>query len=268
MRFALAATLGLVAFASLSAQQRRPAPAAPGRAAAPRVEARREASVPFRVGETLTYDVAWSTYLIAGTASTTVVEKKPSFDSNAYYIVAEGRPLPFIARLYALYYKMDTLFDSFTALSQRSSLYTEEGPDHKIVTTRFDRPARRALFELRGDTVQKDELAVPADTQDGLATLYALRTHTFRSGERMNIPVLDNGTLYRVAVDATGPEHLKMRVGDFDAWNLKVTILDPQQQQVGKNIAVWMSTDARRLPLRIQADLPVGYFVLALKDAR
>ena len=33
-------------------------------------------------------------------------------------------------------------------------------------------------------------------------------------------------------------------------------------------MAVWISDDARRLPVRIQAQLPVGSFVLTLKDAR
>jgi hypothetical protein len=182
MRILTAVALGLAALASPAAQQPARGPAGADRAPSARADTRREVPVPFRVGETLTYDVAGSTYLIAGTASTTVVEKTRSDNSNAYYIVAEGRPLPLIARLYALYYKMDTLVDSFTALSQRSSLYIEEGPDHQTATTRFDRPARRALVELRGDTVLRDTLAVPPDAQDGLATLYALRTRTFRAG--------------------------------------------------------------------------------------
>jgi len=224
--------------------------------------------VPFRAGERLTYDVAWQTYLIAGSATTTVMEKKPSFGSTAYYIVAEGRPLPLIQRIYALYYKMDTLLDSFSSLSQQSVLYAEEGADKRTATTRFDRGARKALFERQSETTMRDEIVVPPDATDGLATLYALRARTFNAGDKLTIPVLDNGTLYSVNVEASGPEHLRMRVGEFDAWNLHVTIVDPKKQQVGKNISVMMSRDERRLPLRIQADLPVGYFVLALKEIR
>src|SRR4051812_1257940 len=85
-----------------------PRPSAPSRAPAPP----RDAPVPFQVGETLTYDVAWSNYLVAGSAVSRVVEKRPASNSSgAYYIVAEGRPLPLIARIYALYYKMDSLID-------------------------------------------------------------------------------------------------------------------------------------------------------------
>src|SRR5581483_3076452 len=96
--------MALLLAATLSAQQRgrsgatappappRPAPQAP--AAPPQQAPRRnEIAVPFHVGETLTYDVAWSQYLVAGTAVSRVVEKRPSYNSTAYYIVAEGRPL-------------------------------------------------------------------------------------------------------------------------------------------------------------------------------
>ena len=91
--------------------------------------------MPFSVGETLTYDVGWSTYLVAGSAISRVVEKRPGKGSAAYYIVAEGRPLPIIARLYPLYYKMDSLIDSLSTLSQRTSLYTEEGSRQRSAST-------------------------------------------------------------------------------------------------------------------------------------
>ena len=33
-------------------------------------------------------------------------------------------------------------------------------------------------------------------------------------------------------------------------------------------MAMWVSTNARRLPLKLQADLPVGTFNLMLREAR
>ena len=90
-----------------------------------------ERPVPFKIGETLTYDVAWSSLVTAGTAAATIKEKKASFNSTAYYIVAEGRPTPIVAKLYSLYYKLDTLLDSYTLLPQRGSVYSEEGSRHR-----------------------------------------------------------------------------------------------------------------------------------------
>jgi hypothetical protein len=260
----------LVCSAAARAQQpgqsggARPLPQPPRPAAKPSPP--RDAQVPFAVGETLTYDVAWSQYLVAGTATSRVVEKRPSGNSTAYYIVAEGRPLPLIARIYALYYKMDSLLDTVTTLSERSSFYQEEGSRKRLAVTSFNRPSKRASFEVQTDTNVKNEFPIPQNVQDGLATLYALRARAFTAGDHLSIPVADDGSLYTVGIDATGPVHMKLRVGEMDAWNLRVTVLDANNQRVGNNIGAWISTDNRRLPLRLQGDLPVGNFVLALRS--
>lgn len=241
-----------------------PAPSAKRAVPAP-AKPRNELAVPFHVGETLTFDVAWSGYLIAGSAVSRVVEKRPSYNSSAYYLVADGRPLPIIARLYPLYYKMDALFDSFTSLSQRTSLYQEEGAQKRYLSTLFNRPARRAVIERQEEPGAKNEIDVPTDAQDGLTLLYALRTRAFKAGDRLTYPVVDEGTVYSVTFDVGAPEIVKVPFGPIDAWNLRVSIAGPDKQPVGKNIAVWLSNDARHLPVKLQADLPVGAFVLALR---
>ena len=224
--------------------------------------------MPFRVGETLTYDVAWSTFLVAGSAVSRVVEKRPSYNSSAYYIVAEGRPLPIIARFYSVYYKMDSLLDSFTALSQHTSTYQEEGARKRTATTTFNRNTRCAQFEAQGEPPATADFAVPQNVQDGLATLYTLRTRTFKAGERLSVPIADDGMLYTATFEASGPEPIKVPLGELEAWHLRITVLDATNQPVGSNIAAWISTDARRLPLKLQADLPVGTFALALRSVQ
>jgi hypothetical protein len=104
--------------------------------------------------------------------------------------------------------------------------------------------------------------------QDGLATLYAVRGHAFRAGERFSIPVADDGSLYNVAFETRGPERVRVPMGDVEAWNLRLTILDDKGQPAATNSGVWISTDPRRLPVKLQSDLPVGSFVLALRDAQ
>ena len=267
MRSVVAGILGLVVLAAITdvaAQRAVPRPTAPGRTAVPRVES----TVPFRVGETLTYEVSWSSFLVAGTAVTTVKEKKPSVDTTAYSIVAEGRPTPLVSRLYPLYYKMDTLMDAYGLLSQRGSLYAEEGSARRTSTTRFDRARRRAYFEEKSDTTIAADFAVPPETQDGLAVLYALRGRAFKTGERLTIPVADSGVLYTARIDVAAPETVRVPLGQSSAWRLNVALTDPDNQPVWENVAVWISNDQRRLPVKMQAALPIGAFVLALRSAR
>jgi hypothetical protein len=230
--------------------------------------ARTEREVPFNVGETLTYDVSWSSYLIAGTATATVKEKRASANSTAYYIVAEGRPTPLVSKLYSLYYKLDTLVDSYTLLSHRGSVYSEEGRRHRYKTTEFDRAAKKVFFEYKSDTVVKADFATSAVTQDALSAFYVLRTMPLKPGDHMTMPVSDDGLNYLAAFDVLASERVKTPAGEVPATRVRVSVVDDRQRPVGRNVAIWISDDRRHLPVKLQAELPVGSFVLLLRDAR
>lgn len=224
--------------------------------------------MPFAVGETLTYDVSWSTFLTAGTVVTAVMEKKPSFNSTAYYIVAEGRPTPLLARLYTLYYKLDTLLDSYTLLPQRATSYSEEGTRHHLRTTRFDRVARRVFFEYTSDTTVKADFPTSPLTQDALSAIYWLRAAPFKAGDRITLPVSDDGVNFEAQFQIGASERVRTGMGESLAWHVNVSIVDDTRQPVGGNVAVWLSDDPRRVPVKVEADLPVGRFDLTLREAR
>src|SRR5580765_8098090 len=223
------AVLELVALAFPLNAQRSPRQAAP-KALKPRVPPtavpRTERSVPFAIGETLRYDVLWSSYVTAGTATTTVKEKKPSFDSTAYYIVAEGRPSTLVSKLYSLYYKMDTLVDVYTLLPQRGSVYSEEGNRHRFKISRFDHTAHKVFFEYESSGKVTDTFTVQPYVQDALSAIYVLRAVPLESGARITMPVTDNGTNYKVQVDVGPAERIKTPMGEAAAWKLKLAITD------------------------------------------
>jgi uncharacterized protein DUF3108 len=256
MRVGTAAALGLLVLALTSS---------PSSLEAQRAGASREAPVPFKVGETLSYDVSWSAVLVAGTATARVVESKTA---DTYSFVVEGRPVPMLARLYNLYYRMDSLLDSASLLSQRGTLYSEEGSDKTTGTTRFDRAARRASYERVTESTTKTDFSILPGTQDGLAAFYTIRARAFKPGEHFAVPVSDSGGMYSVQLEVAQPETVRVPLGEFNAWNLKIGITDAQGQPVWKSIALWVSNDARRLPVKMQAELPVGSFVLVLREAR
>ena len=263
LALAVSASAGI--YAQRASRPPQPAPKTPAAKApaAPRVERQ----VPFKVGETLTYDVSWSTYLTAGSASVAVKEKKPSYNSTAYYIVAEGRPTALLSKIYTLYYKLDTLLDSYTLLPQRGSVYSEEGQRHRFKTTQFDRGAKKVLFEYKADTTVKADFPTSPVTQDALSAIYVLRAIPIKAGDRMTMPVTDNGINYKVQFDVSGQERVRTPLGDQNAWKLKLSVFDDKNAPVGRNVAIWIGDDPRRLPLKLQADLPVGSFNLTLRSA-
>ena len=247
----------------LKAPVKKPAPSAE----AARPAAKAERSVPFKAGETLTYDVSWSTYLTAGTATVAVREKKASYGSTAYYIVADGRPTTLLQKLYNLYYKADTLLDAYTLLPQRASVYSEEGGRHRLKTTTFNQGARKATFEMKTSTVITEDVALPPYTQDALSAVYVLRAIPLKAGGKMTMPVADSGKIYRVQVTVGMTEAVRTGMGVMQAWRITPTVLDASGKAGSQKLTLWVSDDGRRLPVKMQAGLTVGSFVLTLRSA-
>jgi hypothetical protein len=223
-------------------------------------------SVPFGVGETLTYDVRYASYLVAGSAVARVQEKRSSPGTSPYYIVAEGKPIPMLATLYRMYYRMDTLLDSVTLLPHRTSVHTEEGSRKRSTQTLFDRTTGKGVIDVQADTTSRVEFDVPPQVQDGLSALYVLRAMTFKTGDRITLPVADDGLIYSTRVEVVGSERVTVPFGAMDASVLRLSITDPDGRPAATNTAIWISTDARRLPVKIQTELPIGTFVLMLRQ--
>jgi len=229
---------------------------------------RAERPVPFSPGEVLEFDISWSDYLTAANATVTVKDKRPSFGSTAYYVVAEGQPVGFLAAIYSVYYKVDSLLDVYTLLPQRASVFSQEGRHRRMQVTRFDQPQRRATYEMTTATVYKRDLQLASPAHDPLSALYILRTLTMRPGETTSMTVLNEGSPHNVRVTIAGREMVETPLGRQSAWKLTPTVLDNRGNPAGDELAIWISDDARRLPLRIDAKLDVGVFKLVLRQAK
>ena len=234
-------------------------------AAAPTLPQRpAERKVPFRTGETLGYDISWSSYLTAGTATVAVKEKRTSRGSMAYYIVAEARPTPLLSKQYSLYYKVDTLLDAYSLLPQRGSIYSEEGKRRRTKITTFN--GRSAEFEFITSSASKQQLALPPYAQDALSAIYVLRAIPFQQGGKITMPVVDSGRVYSVTVSVVGKEIVTTGVGTVSAWKIVPVITGGKGGTSQRAMAIWIGDDARRLPVKLTVELAVGSFDITLRE--
>lgn len=262
------AAAGLWKPATAVLAQARPAakkPAAP----APQAEIR----VPFAAGETLTYNVGWSTYFTAGTATMRVQERRPlGANRAAYVLVAEGKPGSILSKLYDLYYKAETQLDTRTMAPITASIFSKEGSRTRVKTTHFRGPtATAADYEVRSPALNKRQLRVPKYTQDALAAIYVLRTVLrFTPNDKISMPVTTGGDVLNADVRLGGaPETVRTEAGTFQAWKASITAIDvATRQPAARGMSVWFSNDARKLPVKMEAALPVGSFTLTLSAVR
>ena len=104
--------------------------------------------------------------------------------------------------------------------------------------------------------------------QDVLSAIYVLRAIPIKTGDRMTMPVSDNGANYKVQVDVGALERIRTGIGDMNAWKVTPSVFNAQGQPQGRNTVLWISEDPRRLPVKFQAVLPVGTFNLTLREVK
>lgn len=225
-----------------------------------------ERRVPFAVGERLQYDVSWSNYLTAGTLTLTIESKKPSYGSTAYYVVAEAATTGVLSNLYSLYYKADTLIDSFSLLPQRGSLFSREGRRQRFKVTTFDHTRKSGRFEMQTASKMEKDLSLKPLTQDMLSAFYVLRSISPRPGDRLEIPVSDSGWNYAVTFVVSGPETANNAAGSaVPALRVTPQVIDEAGKRVGQGFVFWLSNDAALKPVRMEGRLAAGSIVIALR---
>lgn len=243
----MALTLGALSIASVAAQ----APSA-------------DPTVPFKVGEVLIYDVSWSTFLTAGTATMTVKERRSIAGGGAVYdLVAEGRPASLLDKMYHVYYKAETLLNTRTLQPSIATVYSDERGRTKLRTIRFT--GRTTLEYEPKANVPAEKHTMPALSQDPLAAMYVMRALPLKAGQVMTMPIVDGPDVFNARWQISGPEPITTAVGATQSWRLTPTLSDLQGRPVAsRKMTMWLSNDARRLPLKLEVALSAGSFTLTL----
>ena len=235
-------------------------------AGSPTPSAQRDLPVPFKVGESLTFDVSWTTFLSAGTATLSVLERRPgAAGRTAYYMVAEGKPSAMLGKLYSLYYKAESMLDTRTLLPSLATIYSDEGGRKRYKTTTF-RGNGSVQYEIKTSTTATSTIKTSPQAQDPLGAIYILRALPLKAGMTtpISIPIIDSGKVYTMRVTMGGVESVKSGLGTQPALKLTMRIVDADGKAEGSGFSLWLSEDGRKLPLKISMGLTVGSVNLTL----
>ena len=221
--------------------------------------------VPFRVGERLSYDVQWRASLVRVSAATITLEVGAPTSSD-FEVIGEARLTSTLSNLYSLYYRAESLVDARTLLPREGRVYSEEGSRKRDKLTRINHDERTAEFEMRTSTVWNLNFEVPAGVQDALSAFYLLRAMAWNVGQTFTLPVTDSGKVYTLQVEVDELEPIETGIGTIDAFRSSLQVVEEDQEPTDRRMTIWMSRDARRLPVQVEIDLPVGSFLLVLDD--
>jgi hypothetical protein len=232
---------------SKRSKPRRKTPASPA-AAAPAV-----APVPFRPGETLEYRVLFSKYSVnAAKIETSVVEQRTFFGHLAWHFRAAAHTMDTTRMLFAI----DDQFDSYTSATNLFSLqyemYLHEQGKEQTSLYRMTTDAEPAPEDVTA-------LRVAPGTRDAIGFLYALRAADWQRIPELKAPVFDGRRLYDAVARIDTPHGtVSVPAGNFPAFRIAIRLFDHGKELTDTRLWFWITQDAARTPVLVEADIPFG----------
>lgn len=139
----------------------------------------------------------------------------------------------------------EALFD----YSDRSVTWIETDPKDR------NRPPRRIASDLTGAT------------HDIISAIYAVRLQQLTVGKRFDLLVSDSGLVYKLPIVVTRREQVGGVLGKQWCFKIEPEIFGRGRliEQKGK-MEIWLTEDARRIPVKAQIDSKFGQIEIKLKD--
>ncbi len=220
----------------------------------------------FKAGETLTYTIAWSDIIHAGTAVMKVNEEKTLDGRTIYHLTSTARSAGIVHKFYKVADRIDSTVDGETLASLSFHLDQSHGKRKKKRDMTFNLKDRTVVVRSDG---QEATYPVPADTQDALSALYYLRTRPdLANGKTITFNVHDDGKTWKVDVQVLGREKITTIFGEINTIKLRTY---PKYEGVFQHkgeIYFWLTDDARRIPVLMKSVISIGSIVSTLVDLK
>lgn len=207
--------------------------------------------LPFKPGEQLNFNFFLGTGAQpVGTASFQVRPRARYFNRDGLMLLAIMQTTGAGQTLFPVNDRISAYVDPSTILPFRTELSLQEG---KRVTRRVvsaDQNGGSALFD-DGTRVE-----MPVGTHDLVSVFYALRSFDLTPGKRNAVSLLINKRPRLLFVTALQRGTIRLGGQTIPAVELSLSTDEPDGNRF--NLRLWVSTDSRRLPLRLTAQTPLG----------
>ncbi|HEX8147561.1 MAG TPA: DUF3108 domain-containing protein [Pyrinomonadaceae bacterium] len=209
------------------------------------------ADLPFKPGEQLNFNFFLGPNAQpAGSASFLVRPRARYFNREGLLLTANLQTAGPVQALFPVSDQVNSYVDASTVLPFRTELTLAEGKRRARFVVSADQQAGSALFE-DGTRVE-----VPFGTHDLLSVFYALRSFDLTPGKRNSVSLLLNKRPRVLFITALRNAPLQLGGQNIPAVELALATSDPAGDRFA--LRLWVSTDKRRLPLRLTAATPLG----------
>jgi hypothetical protein len=216
----------------------------------------------FDVGEELIFDVNYG-FVTAGQARMAVPSYSWQKGRKCYHLQFLVRSTSFFDRLYRVRDRYESHLDVEGLFPWRFMQQIREGNYKRDFSARFDHDARKAY-------TSEGVYDLPPFTQDALSAFYYMRTYDYsalRPGQKVTLQNFYKDSTYTLTVIYHRRETITVKAGTF-----RSIVLEPVMEEGGLfkatgRILLWVTDDERKIPIQVNAQIPIGSITSELTEA-
>jgi hypothetical protein len=232
-------------------------------------------SEPFAAGEKLTYEGKLSKSVLRGisVAELTFTVAKDSNEKN-YLIKADAVSKGTLLKVFRFSFiqNIESVVDGELFRAAKTIKFDQQGDRIRRSEAVFDYKEKKVTYI---ETDPKDTMKAPRkiassietnETQDIITGIYQLRRLPLAVGKSFELSVSDSGLVYKIPVNVTARERQNSILGKVWCFRVEPQVFGDGRfiEQKGSMI-IWISDDAKRLPIRSVINASIGKLEVKLK---
>ena len=222
----------------------------------------------FNEGERFQFRGQWGIFRRVGQI-TIATEAAQNGDPSLLLVKTEARTVGFVKALFPLVLKGNALLDTSKGRIIENRVTDEGRSNERDANTRFDFDSGLMLHvdNLRPDRTKDRPLPYGTPLDYGSAILQ-IRGWDLEPNREYPLFIASNGKFYLIEMKTTGIDSLNTRFGDIDAYRVEPVSAFPLSRifREGGRMAVWISKDSRRIPLRLDVKTSIGTASMRLES--
>lgn len=200
--------------------------------------------------------------------------EKPHANSYALTFNAEVTSKGFLARLFDLNFRevVESIVEPLTFTVKKTTIRDEQGKRVRTTESIFDSTKGKMTWTLRDPNNPQSEprqasAEFSGQLQDVLSAIYFIRTQPLAIGKSFDIYIGDGGRVYTIPIKVVQKKRLNTVLGRVDALRVNAELFGPERlidNEKGE-FSIWISDDARHLPVGGHVKTDYGTFDIKLK---
>ncbi|MET7028552.1 DUF3108 domain-containing protein [Sediminicola luteus] len=214
----------------------------------------------FRAGEWLRFRIHYG--IFNASYATLQVKSDTMKGVPVYHVVGNGKT----TGLASIFFKVDDTYESYFGMEDGKPYKfvrkIDEGGYTKDIEINFDHRSQSAELNDKKNN-KKFNFAVKEDIQDLISAFYFLRNNykaeDLEVGKSIDLNMLyDDDGVFKFKLKYLGNEVLKTKYGKVECLKFRPYVQSGRVFKEQESLALWVSNDLNKIPIRIKADLAVG----------